>query len=84
MSSKSLYVCRYSGDEALKVIDAKSILSVVSMPPFPLKPEEAGEENADEKYKNLFYLGEKPGLDIMHYTGQDEVAGEMDDDELNL
>lgn len=82
ISTKSLYVFRYHGDKALSVIDAKSILSVVSLPPFPLKPEEIAEDNAAEKYKNLFYLGEKPGMDIMHYARADDIVGDEEDDEF--
>ena len=33
VSSGTLYVARYSGNEALSVIDVKSITSVVAMPP---------------------------------------------------
>ena len=78
-SSNTLYACRYDGDKALHVVDAKSILSVVAMPPLPLKQEELDELDANEKYKNLFYVGELIGQDIMHYAGMEEPMGEDED-----
>ena len=78
VSSGTLYVARYSGNEAHSVIDAKSITSVVAMPPLPLKQEELNMPGMDDKYENLFYVGELIGQDIMHYAGVDE---HMEDDE---
>lgn len=65
-----------------RVVDAKSILTVVEMPPLPRTEEEV----ASGKYKGYFYLGEKPGMDAMHYTDLDEMAGgtgsrDIEDDE---
>jgi hypothetical protein len=78
-SSNTLYACRYDGDKALHVVDAKSILSVVAMPPLPLKQEELDGLDADEKFKNLFYVGELIGQDIMHCAGVDEPMGGDED-----
>jgi len=40
--------------------------------------------NVDGKYDNLFYVGNKPGLETMHYAGADEDMGgeeqNVDDD----
>ena len=83
-SYNTLVVCKYQGDAALKVIDAQSVLSVVVMPPLPLTATEVS-CNVDGKYDNLFYVGNKPGLETMHYAGADEdMEGEeqnVDDDE---
>ena len=41
--------------------------------------------NVDGKYDNLFYVGDKTGLETMHYAGADEDMGgeeqNVDDDE---
>ena len=82
-SYNTLLVCKYQGDAALKVIDARSVLSVVAMPPLPLTATEIS-CNVDGKYDNLFYVGDKPGLETMHYAGADEDMGgeqNVDDDE---
>jgi hypothetical protein len=84
-SYNTLLVCKYQGDAALKVIDAQSVLSVVAMPPLPLTAAEVL-CNTDGKYDNLFYVGDKPGLETMHYAGADEDMGgeqeeDVDDDE---
>jgi len=84
-SCNTLLVCKYQGDAALKVIDAQSVLSVVAMPPLPLTATEIS-RNMDGKYDNLHYVGDKPGLETMHYAGADEDMGgeeeqNVDDDE---
>lgn len=73
-SHNTLLVCRYEGDAALVVVDAKSILSVVAMPPLPLTIAEIS-SNTDGKFDNLFYVCDKPGLETMHYAGADEDMG---------
>jgi hypothetical protein len=68
-------VCRYHGEQALRVIDVRSIVSVVTMPPFPLKPEEIA-NNADGKYDNLYFVGHKIGLEVLHDAGAvEEMEG---------
>ena len=84
-SCNTLLGCRYQGDAALKVIDAQSVLSVVAMPPLPLTAAKIL-HNMDGKYDNLHYVGDKPGLETMHYAGTDkDMGGEeeqnVDDDE---
>lgn len=62
----------------LKVIDAKSVLSVVAMVPHSIVP------GAKEKYRDpekTFFLVEKPGLDIMELAGWEEKEDVGDDNE---
>ena len=64
-SSTTLVVCGYQGEEALTVIDVKSILSVVAMVPFPFLVGGHG---------NQYFIIEKIGLDILE-------ADDPEDDE---
>jgi hypothetical protein len=64
-SHTTLAVCRYHGDRALKVIDAKSILSVIAMVPFPFSL---------DGHSDQYFLIEKMGLDIVE-------ADNLEDDE---
>lgn len=52
----TLCVCGYQGDDAIVVIDVKSILSVVAMVPFPFV---VGGRS------NQFFMIEKIGLDVV-------------------
>jgi hypothetical protein len=52
----TLAVCRHRREMPLIVIDAKSILSVVAMVPFPY---------AIDGHDNQYYVVEKIGLDVM-------------------
>lgn len=72
-SYETLYACKHHGVTALCVIDVKSISAVVAMPPLPRTEEEV----ASGKYEGYFYLGEKPGMDAMHYADFDELAGDI-------
>jgi hypothetical protein len=56
LSTDTLVVCRYQGEGALIVIDAKSILSVVAMVPFPFIVGGHGDQ---------FFMIEKIGLDVI-------------------
>lgn len=62
-SHSTLLVCRYQS-EALQVIDAKAILSVVAMVPFPFSV---------GNHTNQHFVIEKIGLDVI------EVGGPVDD-----
>lgn len=53
-------MCHHQGDAGLRVVNVKSIASVVAM--VPLGP-------ADE---NQFFVAEKLGLDVAHMGGLDE------------
>ncbi|KAH8100778.1 hypothetical protein BXZ70DRAFT_892365 [Cristinia sonorae] len=66
-SFKTLAVCSYQGDEGLAIVDVRWIESVVSMQPLPMTREEAAAENAQEKYGNRWFVGERPGLDIAQF-----------------
>ena len=54
-SHTALAVCRYHSNEALLVVDAKSILSVVAMVPFPFSLDGHGDQ---------YFIIEKIGLDV--------------------
>jgi hypothetical protein len=54
-SSETVYSCRYRGDACLRVIDVKTITSVVAM--IPMTPRDADSSTH-------FFLLEKPGLEI--------------------
>jgi len=66
-SHTTLVVCRYQGEDALRVIDTKSILSVVAMVPFDF---------LIDNYDGQYFMIEKAGLDVV--DGDDP---EDDDDE---
>jgi hypothetical protein len=53
-------VCHHQGDAGLRVVDVKSIASVVAMVPFG---------SADE---HRYFVAEKLGLDVAHMGGLDE------------
>jgi len=61
-SHYTLWTCTYQGDAGLRVINAKAITAVVAMVPLP------GAET-----ENLRFVVEKPGLDIAHMGGNDEI-----------
>ena len=61
-SSQALYVCSYLSQENLKVIEAKTITSVVAM--VPMTPHQGDRIP-------LFFLLEKPGLDTIGLGGVD-------------
>ena len=56
LSHTTLVVCRYQGEEALIVIDVKSILSVVAMVPFDFLIDNCGDQ---------YFMIEKVGLDVV-------------------
>jgi hypothetical protein len=64
-SSHALWVARYRGNEALKVINITSISTCVAMVPFTKPPD------------GRFFVCEKMGLEIGHLGGSHE---EVDDD----
>lgn len=76
-SHQTLYACEHYRLTILRVVDVKCIIAVVAMPPLP----RTAEEVAAHKYENHFYLGEKPGMDTMHYTEIDASREEIDDGE---
>lgn len=62
-TQSTLAVSRYCGERALMVIDAKSILSVVAMIPFPFLVDGHGEQ---------FFMVEQIGLDVLEVDELDE------------
>ena len=77
-SYKTLWSCTYHGDNELKVIDSKHILSVVAMVPHtPLLTRPNGQGFREER----FFLVEKPGLDCAHMGGVAELDDANNDDE---
>jgi hypothetical protein len=65
LSHDTLWSCEYQGDSALKVIDVKTIKSVVAM--IPHSPAIGGQEARDR-----FFLVEKPGFDVALIAGTEE------------
>jgi hypothetical protein len=68
-----LWVCRYGGDNNLIVVDAKSICSGVSMPPFPPPP------NPEDSDLDLYFIDEDLGLDVADLDPLNAADG-IDDD----
>ena len=66
-SFHTLWACTYHGDSNLKVVNASSIISVVSMQPLPKL---ACEEGLGE----LWFVVEKSGLDDTDLTGYVDPA----------
>jgi len=67
LSHNTLWSSTYHGDAALTVVDVKKILAVVAMVPHqPLGADSVGR----------FFVVEKPGLDVAHMGGNDEVVSE--------
>lgn len=67
-SHKTLAVCQYLGDSGLAVVNAKAIISVVSMQPLPMTCEEAAAANAKEHYGNRWFVCKRPGLDVAQFA----------------
>ena len=63
LSSNTLVVCGHQGERALVVIDAKSILSVVAMVPFPFMVGGQGDQ---------YFMIEKIGLDVIDTDDSDD------------
>jgi hypothetical protein len=56
-------VCRYHGDDTLMVVDAKAIVSVVAMVPFPSAHTDSCQ----------FFVIEKTGLDVVELDDNEVV-----------
>ncbi|KAF8625282.1 hypothetical protein AX15_005465 [Amanita polypyramis BW_CC] len=67
-SSDTLRVVRYKGSEDLRIIEAKSITSVVALFPFILSDDEKKDANIRAQYSQSFFVGEKPFLDFTTNT----------------
>ncbi len=73
-SSGALIVCQYMGQDCLRVISAKSIMSVVGMVPYPHGGLGPGQ---------WFFLVEKMGLVMAHFRGDEEVDEQEEQGEHN-
>ena len=60
VSSDTLLVCRYHGDESLILVDAQAIKSVVAMVPFM----EKSVGGQPRRRNGRFFVVEKPGLSL--------------------
>lgn len=60
ISSNTLLVCRYRGENGLVLVEARAIKSVVAMVPFMEKPEGDRPRHHDGR----FFVVEKPGLSL--------------------
>lgn len=67
-SSDTLCVVRYQGTEALHVIDAKWISSVMALIPFILSDQEKKYPSICTHYTQCFFIGEKAFLDFTTMT----------------
>ncbi|KAL6307024.1 hypothetical protein BKA93DRAFT_728601 [Sparassis latifolia] len=67
-SSYMLWSLTSQGDTALRVVDVKAITAVVAMVP----------HNPFEEAGTRFFVVEKPGLDVAHMGGNDEVVVDND------
>lgn len=63
-SHQTLWVAQYLGEESLKVVDVKSIRSVVAMVPLVLSTEEASNAAIRAQYSQYYFVAEKPFLDF--------------------
>lgn len=60
ISSDTLLVCKYQGDDSLILVEAQAIKSVVAMVPFMEKP-----ENGSPRYHgDRFFVVEMPGQSL--------------------
>jgi hypothetical protein len=67
-SSDTLRVVRYKGSKDLRIVEAKSITSVVALFPFILSDDERKDPSICAQYSQSFYIGEKPFLDFTTIT----------------
>ena len=75
-SYETLWSCRHGGDATLRIIDIKTIQSVVAMIPHP----HVADPTLNETLKGRVFVGEKMGLDIMNMAGiGDDAEAENDD-----
>jgi hypothetical protein len=60
ISSGTLLVCQHHGDDALVLVDAQAVKSVVAMVPFMEQPGGGGLR----RHNGRFFVVEKPGLSL--------------------
>lgn len=71
----TLWVARYLGRQALGIVRAETIHSVVGMVPFILSDAETANAQIRAKFESTFFVSEKPFLDCL---GAGDVAEEQD------
>ena len=69
-SCQTLYVARYLGKQALKIINVRSIQSVIGMVPFMLSEPEEQNEEICAKYSQCYFVAENPAK---HFSSADCV-----------
>ena len=74
----TLYVTQYQGNNALTVIDSKTIVSVVGMVPMPSQNKV---EQPPEMESPPFFLVKRPGLQAYELVGIREDDSDEDDHE---
>lgn len=74
MSSGTLLVCRYHGNDSLVLVEAQAIKSVVAMVQFMEKPE----GGRPRSHNHRFFVVEKPGLSLAELGTEEglEIAQE--------
>ena len=72
-SFDTLRVVPYKGSEDLRVIEAKSIASVVALFPFVLSDHEKQNPDICAQYSQSFFVGEKPFLDFTTDSSQQDI-----------
>ena len=60
ISSGTLLVCQYHGDDSLVLVEAQAIKSMIAMVPFMEKPADGN----PRRHNNRFFVVEKPGLSL--------------------
>ena len=60
ISSGTLLVCQYHGDNSLVLVEAQAIKSVIAMVPFMEKPT----DGSPRRHNDRFFVVEKPGLSL--------------------
>ena len=60
VSSGTLFVCKYCGDNSLVLVDAQAVKSVIAMVPFMEKPRDGRLRHHDGR----FFVVEKPRLSL--------------------
>jgi U3 small nucleolar RNA-associated protein 14 len=83
VSQDTLWVCQRAHAQDYRLINVKTIQSIVAMIPFPLSDVENNTPAIKSKYANSFYVAEKPFLPISHLSKPDlqNSAGQESDDD---
>jgi hypothetical protein len=69
----TLWVAQYQGKQALAIIAAESIHSVVGMIPFMLSDTENADKEMSTRFSSTYFVSEKPFLEFL---GTVDIASE--------